>query len=66
MYNLDLNKIKKKIITKYIIYKILKKIKRSYTSAYLIGAEISYIYSILYDIYKATNGDYNINDEFLF
>lgn len=60
----SINKIKKKIVTKYSIHKILKHIKRSHVNAYTIGNEISYIYALLYDIYKACDGEYNINEEF--
>jgi len=60
----SLNKIRKKIITKYAIHRVLKYIKRSHMCAYVIGTEIAHIYSILYNIYKMKNGEYNINDEF--
>jgi hypothetical protein len=59
-------KIKKKIITYITINKILKFIKESHINAYIIGKEIIYIYSLLYNIYKQKEGNYDIDGEFYY
>lgn len=58
--------IKKKIITYITINKILKFIKESHINAYTIGKEIFLVYSLLYNIYKENEGNYNIDGEFYY
>ena len=58
--------IKKRIITNNVINKIIKHIKKSHINAYTIGKEIMYIYSILYNIFKQTNGDYDVDSDFYY
>jgi len=58
--------LKKRITTNIIINKIIKFIKKSHINAYTIGKEIMYIYSVLFNIYKQNDGDYNIDCNFYY
>ena len=58
--------IKKRIITDRIINKIIKFIKKSHINAYIIGKEIMYIYSLLYNLYKENDGNYDIDSNFYY
>jgi hypothetical protein len=58
--------IKNRIITKKKINKIVKYIKKSHINAYIIGKEIMQIYSLLFNIYKENDGNYDIDSNFYY
>ena len=58
--------LKKRITTNIVINKIIKFIKKSHINAYTIGKEIMYIYSVLFNIYKQNDGNYNIDCDFYY
>ena len=58
--------IKNRIITKKKINKIVKYIKKSHINAYIIGKEIMQIYSLLFNIYKENDGNYDIDLNFYY
>lgn len=56
--------LKKNIATNYAVYKIIKFMKKSDINAFVIGNEIIYIYSLIYNKYKDNDGNYDIDNEF--